>query len=150
MLTRKLEINEVLNNQQIREIFFMLFSGRYEKIKSNEFNDSYFGQNKALWWSYYWRYLSLYWHGSEWRSKDERAEFNVSGIESNGVEIHFFEVLKPKEYTYRGEVQLAGEPYQEPQKDRDGRQRKVWVFPLRLLNSKAYKDIFNRGWCERA
>ncbi|MGE7942247.1 HNH endonuclease [Lysinibacillus xylanilyticus] len=57
--------------------------------------------------------------------------------DSNGVEIHFFEVMKPREYTYRGQVELAGEPYQDQQKDQDGRQRLVWIFPLRLIDSKA-------------
>lgn len=52
---------------------------------------------------------------------------------TNGVHVHLFEVLRPKEYTYRGEVELIGEPYQETQKDMTGQNRKVWMFPIRPL-----------------
>lgn len=48
----------------------------------------------------------------------------------NGVELHFFEVFRPKQYTYEGIVHLAGKPYQEIQKDENGYLRKVWMFPL--------------------
>lgn len=54
--------------------------------------------------------------------------------DKNGVEVHLFEVLVPKEYIYRGVVYLAGKPYQEIQKDENGVPRKVWMFPLKLKN----------------
>lgn len=50
---------------------------------------------------------------------------------TNGVEVHLFEVLDPGEYTYRGVVTLAGEPYQEDQPDESGATRKVWMFPIK-------------------
>ena len=52
--------------------------------------------------------------------------------DTNGVDVHLFEVLKPGEYTYKGLVELAGEPYQEDQRDEDDQLRQVWIFPLRL------------------
>ncbi|MED1792863.1 HNH endonuclease signature motif containing protein [Brevibacillus nitrificans] len=52
---------------------------------------------------------------------------------TNGVEVHLFEVFKVKEYTYRGQVQLADLPYQEFQPDDDGQTRKVWIFPVALI-----------------
>jgi predicted restriction endonuclease len=51
----------------------------------------------------------------------------------NKVEVHFFEVYKPKEYTYQGKVMLAEEPYTEQQEDINGSMRIVWIFPLRLI-----------------
>ena len=51
--------------------------------------------------------------------------------ESNGVEIHLFEVDDPGKYTYTGIVKLAGKPYQETQPDDNGKPRKVWMFPLK-------------------
>lgn len=51
----------------------------------------------------------------------------------NGVEVHLFEVHREQEYRYQGRVQLAGPPYQEDQLDADGANRKVWVFPLKLV-----------------
>lgn len=137
MLTRKLEINEVLNNQQIREIF--LCSSQGGMRKSNRTNSLTLISDKTK--LYDDRIIGDIYHytgmGQSGDQKMKGQNLTLAESNQNGVEIHFFEVLKPKEYTYRGEVQLAGEPYQELQKDRDGRQRMVWVFPLRLLNSKA-------------
>ncbi|MGI6692103.1 MAG: HNH endonuclease [Christensenellales bacterium] len=68
--------------------------------------------------------------------QDRRASQNKTLDDSrfNGVDIHLFEVLKPKQYTYHGLVALAGEPYEEYQPDEDGKMRKVWMFPLRVKN----------------
>ena len=55
----------------------------------------------------------------------------LSESRTNGVEVHLFEVLNAGEYTYRGVVELAGEPYQEYQPDDNGATRKVWMFPIR-------------------
>lgn len=52
---------------------------------------------------------------------------------TNGVALHLFEVLRPREYTYRGMVELAGEPYVEKQLDMDQLSRTVCMFPLRVI-----------------
>ena len=54
---------------------------------------------------------------------------------SNGINVHLFEVLKPAEYIYRGEVKLVEKPYQETQDDDNGNPRKVWMFPIRPINA---------------
>ena len=51
-----------------------------------------------------------------------------------GERVHLFEVHQPGRYTYRGRVELAGEPFQEEQPDRNGEPRMVWVFPLRVVS----------------
>lgn len=51
---------------------------------------------------------------------------------SNGVAVHLFEVFTKRVYTYIGEVVLASSPYQEQQLDAEGKDRPVWVFPLKL------------------
>lgn len=53
----------------------------------------------------------------------------------NGIGVHLFEVLDPMEYTYRGEVKLVEKPYQAIQKDENGHDRKVWMFPLKPVDS---------------
>ena len=50
---------------------------------------------------------------------------------TNGVVLYLFEVLERKQYTYRGIVELCGEPYTEFQPDENGDTRKVWMFPIR-------------------
>jgi 5-methylcytosine-specific restriction protein A len=42
------------------------------------------------------------------------------------------EALEEQKYTYAGEVELIGFPYQEDQVDDEGHWRKVWMFPIRL------------------
>ena len=56
----------------------------------------------------------------------------VAESRSNGVDIHLFEVFEDRKYIYQGIVSLADEPYQEIQQDSNGRDRKVWMFPLKL------------------
>lgn len=51
---------------------------------------------------------------------------------TNGAGVHLFEVYEPGRYTYRGMVELAGEPYKKNQKDKNGNNRKVVIFPLAL------------------
>lgn len=56
---------------------------------------------------------------------------------SNGVDIHLFEVLdesKKRKFVYRGRVCLFSEPFQETQRGEDGRERNAWVFPIKLLS----------------
>lgn len=56
---------------------------------------------------------------------------------NNKVKVHLFEVFKPQQYTYIGEVVLIGDAYQEQQYDAHKKLRKVWVFPLQLSVGKA-------------
>lgn len=53
---------------------------------------------------------------------------------SNGVDLFLFEVFKEREYTFIGQVQLAFQPYQESQLDDEDNTRKVWIFPLKLVD----------------
>lgn len=63
---------------------------------------------------------------------------NKTLVESNtnDIDVYLFEVLKPQEYIFMGQVFLASEPYQEEQFGEDNQLRMVWVFPLKLVNGK--------------
>ena len=50
---------------------------------------------------------------------------------TNGVELHLFEVFQEGKYEYQGQVELAGDPYQDTQRDDRDILRKVWMFPLK-------------------
>ena len=52
--------------------------------------------------------------------------FKLADSRTNGLTIHLFQVMNPKEYTYSGLVKLAGDPYTE-----NGPDGLVWVFPVR-------------------
>jgi predicted Mrr-cat superfamily restriction endonuclease len=53
---------------------------------------------------------------------------------TNGIEVHLFEVDNPGQYTYRGIVQLASEPFEQQQEDQNGKIRKVVIFPIKLTS----------------
>jgi len=60
---------------------------------------------------------------------------------TNGIAIHFFEVLESQVYTYLGQVELADKPYQELQLDKNKVSRKVWMFPLKLRGDGSFKPV---------
>ena len=136
-MTRPLIINEIVNNQELCEVFLCAPQGGMRK--SNRTNTLTLISDKTK--LYDDRVVGDIYHytgmGQTGDQKMAGQNLTLAESESNGVEIHFFEVMKPREYTYRGQVELAGEPYQDQQKDQDGRQRLVWVFPLRLKDSDA-------------
>ena len=66
------------------------------------------------------------------QSIDYAQNKTLAESRTNGVDVHLFESFEPKEYIYRGQVQLVGDPYYERQKDEANNQRQVVKFPLRL------------------
>ena len=61
---------------------------------------------------------------------------------SNGVIIYLFEVFSNQKYTYRGIAKLVEEPFPIEELDFGGNKRKVWKFPLRLINHELLDDGF--------
>ena len=65
---------------------------------------------------------------------DQVLEGNQNGTlfysDTNGVEVHLFEVITRAVYTYRGVVKLVDEPYKSRQPDDNGNMRDVWMFPV--------------------
>lgn len=54
--------------------------------------------------------------------------------ETNGIQLHFFEVHIAGQYRYHGKVKLAGKPFQEDQLDSKDNLRKVWIFPIKPVD----------------
>jgi len=53
----------------------------------------------------------------------------------NGIKVYLFEKFRDEVgYTFRGQVKLIGEPYQERQLGEDKIERDVWMFPLQIIN----------------
>lgn len=71
------------------------------------------------------------------QSLDFMQNKTLAESNQNGVEVHLFEVFVSRKYIYMGRVELAGQPYQETQPDADGNPRRVWIFPLRLVNTSS-------------
>ena len=61
-----------------------------------------------------------------WAQNDTLANCNT-----NGVDVHLFEVMDEGRYTYCGRIELVDKPYTETQPGEDGIDRLVWMFPIR-------------------
>lgn len=70
--------------------------------------------------------------GANGAQKLSRQNATLAKSKLNGGQLHYFEVIEKGRYTYRGEVELAGEPYLDTQHDAAGQDRLVWIFPLTL------------------
>lgn len=75
----------------------------------------------------------------------QNKTLNVS--RDNNVELHLFEVYIEKQYIYRGQVKLIGDPFQDYQYDQEDNYRRVWIFPLTLLDNTVFK--YDEGIIEK-
>lgn len=55
----------------------------------------------------------------------------LANCNTNGVDVHLFEVMDEGQYTYCGRIELVDKPYTETQPGEDGIDRLVWMFPIR-------------------
>jgi 5-methylcytosine-specific restriction protein A len=75
------------------------------------------------------------------KSDDQDLNFmqnkTLAESNSNGVEVHLFEVLNAKQYVYLGPVFLCEKPYTSNQPGDDGKLRLVWIFPVKLKSDQS-------------
>lgn len=139
-LIQELSIGSTIDNQRLCKIFgcspqggmrrshktntLVLISDRTKMYEDREHNGIY------------------HYTGMGQKGDQELKSQNKTLAESkdNGISVHFFEVMKKGQYTYRGEVELAADPYIDHQKDVDGRLRNVWVFPLKKVGNESITD----------
>ena len=76
---------------------------------------------------------------------DQSLEFaqnkTLAESQTSGIEVFLFEVFKRGNYTFIGRVELAGNPYQEEQLDKNDNLRSVWVFPLKVAEGEAHFEL---------
>jgi len=91
-----------------------------------------------------WRGHTLHYTGMGLRgdqSLDSAQNRTLAESRSSGVQVHLFEVHREHVYTYVGPVTLEGDPYESQQADADNRMRRVWIFPVRPINSSFQSPI---------
>lgn len=142
-----LKIGQVLTNDELMKEFSVANSGGMRRSLKNNvlviisdhtkglYDDKYYGNEL--------HYTGMGMKGDQELYKQQNKTLAESN--SNGIEVHLFEVFKAKEYIYRGIVKLCKEPYQEKQLDEDNNERKVWMFPLIILDSEEMidSDVYN-------
>jgi 5-methylcytosine-specific restriction protein A len=134
---------EILSNKEICDIFLCSPQGGMRKSKRTNSLVLISNHTKSL---YEDRWLEDVFHYTGMgQVGDQNLYFgqNKTLYESpnNKIKVFLFEVFNPQEYIFQGEVQLAGKPYQETQLDINGKKRKVWIFPLKLVGNRNMKPI---------
>jgi 5-methylcytosine-specific restriction protein A len=133
----ELSIHQTLSNQQLMDVFgcspqggmrrshktntLVLVSNHVESIYDDRWIDGIL------------HYTGMGTEGDQ--SLDFMQNKTLAESVSNGVPLHLFEVFQEKEYVYAGPVALASAPYPETQTDQKGNDRRVWVFPLKPLQT---------------
>ncbi len=129
------EIGDIVSNKELSQKFKVGNMGGMRK--SNSLNclvlisDKTKGLYEDKWYNDELHYTGMGKEGDQVLDGNQNKTLYYSN--TNGVELHLFEVIEPKEYVYRGIVKLSGSPYQEIQIDINNKQRKVWMFPLKPI-----------------
>jgi len=136
MFNNPLKTGDVIRSAEVRRIFkCSLAGGMNRSLKTNTlvivskvgsiYGDSWDGN-----------ILHYTGHGLKGDQRLWKQNKTLYESDSNGVGVYLFEVRKKSIYTYLGQVELAGTPYQGEEEDEDKRNRKVWKFLLRLKSGE--------------
>lgn len=132
-----IKVGQILTNHEIGDLFkSTIYMGMRRSLETNTLVlvSDHTKLYEDRWEGEVFHYTGMGKNGSQSLSFHQNKTLAESNI--NGIDVFLFEVLKPKEYIFMGQVVLAGEPYQEEQFGEDGKLRKVWIFPLVLTNGK--------------
>lgn len=131
-----IEIGTILTNDRMRTIFQCGNMGGMRRSKKTGtlviISDETKGLYKDVWKNGVLHYTGMGKLGDQVLEGNQNKTLYYS--KTNGVEVHLFEVLKEKEYIYRGVVVLADKPYVSKQLDDSGKMRNVWMFPVKLID----------------
>jgi len=129
-----LEPNETIDNKRLCDIFKCSTQGGMRRslstnsliIVSNHVRSIY----EDRWVDDVLHYTGMGLKGDQHLDYAQNKTLDQSRV--TDTDCFLFEVLTKGEYIYRGQAELAGEPYQEKQPDTEGKLRIVWMFPLKL------------------
>ncbi len=129
-----LKKDQVLNNNELMAIFKCSNTGGMRRSKKTNSLVIVCNHTKSFYQDK-WKNGILHYTGMGLKG-DQSLSFmqnkTLAESKTNGVEIHLFEVFETSKYTYKGEVSLSAEPYQDRQTDINNQERNVWIFPLKL------------------
>lgn len=133
MFNPNLEIGQIINNNMLMSIFKCSQQGGMRKSNTTNtlviVTDYTRGIYHDKWIGGVLHYTGMGLSGDQDINYMQNRTLNESGF--NGVDVHLFEVMDPGEYTYCGRIELVSKPYTETQPDQDGKERLVWMFPVR-------------------
>lgn len=133
MFNPHLQIGQIINNNTLMSIFKCCQQRGMRKSNSTNtlviVSDYTRGIYHDKWIGGVLHYTGMGLIGDQDINYDQNRTLNESKF--NGVDVHLFEVMEPGEYTYCGRVELVAEPYTEIQPDQEGKERLVWMFPVK-------------------
>ena len=133
MFNPNLEIGQIINNNSLMSIFKCSQQGGMRKSNTTNtlviVTDYTRGIYHDKWIGGVLHYTGMGLSGNQDINYMQNKTLNESRF--NGVDVHLFEVMEPGEYIYCGRIELVSKPYTETQPDQDGRDRLVWMFPVR-------------------
>ena len=152
---RGLKIGQIITNNDIRLIFKCGNMGGMRRSHATNtlviITDHTKGLYEDRWEGDILHYTGMGKNGDQDINFAQNRTLNESNI--NSVDVFLLEVVKEREYTYLGPIDLCDTPYQEEQSGEDGRKRKVWVFPVKLKNTEEttliLKDLIERNYSEK-
>lgn len=134
-----LEIGAELTNEEMRRLFKCANSSGMRRSKETGtlviVSDETKGLYRDVWKNGVLHYTGMGRVGNQVLKGNQNSTLYYSN--TNGVEVHLFEVIKKKVYTYRGVVRLVDEPYKGRQPDINGDMRDVWLFPVMPISEDA-------------
>lgn len=133
MFNPGLEIGQILKNSDIVDIFKCGNMGGMRRSKSTNtlviVSDYTKGLYHDKWIGGVLHYTGMGKSGNQDINWAQNA--TLAACDSNGVDVHLFEVIDAGEYVYCGRVELVDKPYADVQPGEDGNDRRVWMFPIR-------------------
>jgi 5-methylcytosine-specific restriction enzyme A len=133
-----LKPGETINNEQLQEIFKCSSQGGMRRSHKTNTLVIVSDHTKAI---YEDRWIDGNFHYTGMGlTGDQRLDFaqnkTLADSKTSGIEVFLFEGFESGKYNLIGQVELADNPYQENQLDRNEQLRKVWVFPLKLTGGE--------------
>lgn len=131
----KIKVGCVYTNDQLMNMFSVANVGGMRKSNVNNclllISDYTKGLYENKWIGNELHYTGMGQIGNQ--SLDFKQNRTLNESNENGIELYLFEVFISNQYIYKGKVKLTGKPYQETQMDSNKKLRKVWMFPLSII-----------------
>lgn len=130
-----ISVGKELTNNEMRELFKCGNMGGMRRSKQTGtlviISDETKGLYRDVWKNGVLHYTGMGKLGDQILEGNQNSTLYYS--DTNGVDVHLFEVMEKSIYTYRGVVKLADKPYQSMQPDDIDNMRKVWMFPVKPI-----------------
>ena len=130
-----ISVGKELTNNEMRELFKCGNMGGMRRSKQTGtlviISDETKGLYRDVWKNGVLHYTGMGKLGDQILEGNQNSTLYYS--DTNGVDVHLFEVMEKSIYTYHGVVKLADKPYQSMQPDDNDNMRKVWMFPVKPI-----------------